>query len=137
MQRRYDTYTLDLFAEFSAVIMRYRGWLPRKTQKIKNAENLKLLNSMISGEWQNAKELSDKTGVRFHQAVRLLKIAAYDNNLETKLEEWIDDKHRSRVRTLYRKQKRGDLLLAEIMGMKVYDGPHSAANTRKHVCRGC
>ena len=128
------TLSLDLWVDLDAVIVRYRGLFTRKTLKQIKTEKVEKLYDAISGDWQNARELSVKTEMQHYQAVKLLLVAQWRHyDIETKREEWIDTKGRERKHLYYRKKTR-------IMVYPLFFGfqqvvPHSAINSRVHVCR--
>lgn len=114
--------------------MRYRGLFPRKSLRQKKLDNIEMLNNAIDGSWQTASELSNKTGIGFHQAVKLLQIAVWNYDIDTKVEEWVDRRHRQRSRTLYRRKFK-PMGLYGIFGHQVHEVPCCAVNMRVHVCK--
>jgi hypothetical protein len=135
VQCRKDNKTLDLFYEINAVIMRYRGMFPRKSLKQRKLDKVEQLNSAIDGTWQTALQLSTKTGIRFHQSVKLLQLAVGKYDIETKVEDWIDHRQRQRSRTLYRRKTNLLSLYDSIFGRQVIEVPNCPINARVHVCR--
>jgi hypothetical protein len=131
---RKDQLTRDMFEEISAVIKRYRGIFARKSLRQRKLDNMYLLNSVIDGNWQTSFEISQKTGIAFHQAVKLLQIAKWDCDIEVKHEEWIDNRKRKRSRALYRRRGNVMSLLNSIFGHPAPVEP-LAANVRIHICR--
>lgn len=132
MRHRRDTKTLDMF--YDAVIQRYRGLFPRKSIRQRKLNKIELLNNAIGGEWQTALELSTRTGIKFHQSVKLLQLAVGKYDIETKVEDWIDHRKRQRSRTLYRRKKNIWGLYANIFGHKLIETPVQM-NARVHLCR--
>jgi hypothetical protein len=131
-----DTLTIPLWDEIGTLVVRYRGRFPRKSRKQRKLDNIKRLNDAINGEWQNAKELSMKTGIRYFEAFKLLQTVLWNYyDIEVKEEEWIDERYRQRKRRFYRKKAAPMGLYATIFGVKVPAVPCCEANTRRHVCR--
>jgi hypothetical protein len=129
-----DIFTLDLFSELTAVVKYYRGVFVRKSLRQRKLDHMQLLNSAIDGTWQTSFELSKKTGISFHQAVKLLQIAKWDFDIEVKHEEWIDERKRKRSRSLYRRRSDGMSLLNSIFGRKPAVLP-ATAPVRIHICK--
>jgi hypothetical protein len=130
----YDTLTLPLWDDLGTLVVRYRGLFPRKSLRQRKIDNIELLNNAIVGTWQTASELSKNTGIGFHQCVKLLQIAVWRYDIEMRVEDWIDHRHRNRSRTLYRRKFK-PMGLYGIFGHQVIDVPHCAANMRVHVCK--
>lgn len=130
-----DALTLDLFSELTAVVKYYRGVFARKSLRQRKLDGMELLNSAIDGNWQNAFELSKKTGLVFHQAVKLLQIAQHQYDIEVKHEEWIDNRKRKRTRALYRRKTDGmSTLLASIFGHRPIAAP-IPHTVQIHICK--
>jgi hypothetical protein len=126
-----DNRTLELFIE--PLVVRYRGSLPRKSRKEKKNFNIKLLNSAINGEWQNAYQLSLKTGICYCVAFHLLRTVAWENyDIEISEETWIDEKFRNRKRSLYRRKTANISLMDTIFGVKMPS--FKEATVTKHYC---
>jgi hypothetical protein len=130
-----DALTLDLFSELTAVVKYYRGVFVRKSLRQRKLDSMGLLNSAIDGNWQTAFELSQKTGIAFHQSVKLLQIAKWQYDIEVKHEEWIDNRKRKRSRALYRRKTDGmSTLLASIFGHRPIPVP-TPHTVRIHICK--
>jgi hypothetical protein len=114
------------------VFMRYRGFFSRKSVRQRKLDRMELLNIAISGQWQTALELSRKTSIPFHQAVKLLQIAQWRFDIETKRIDYIDERKRQRTKTLYRR-KHNITGLAALFGMRAVDVPKGVG--RVHICR--
>lgn len=113
-------------------IQRYRVIFFCKSAKERKADRMELLNIAIDGQWQTALELSRKTSIPFHQAVKLLQIAQWRFDIETKRIDWIDERKRQRTKTLYRR-KHNVTGLCALFGMKVIEVPKGVG--RVHICR--
>lgn len=114
-------------------VKRYKGLFPRKSARQRKMDRMELLNFAIDGQWQTALELSRKTTIPFHQAVKLLQIAQWRFDIETKRIDWIDERKRHRTKTLYRR-KHNVSSLCSILGMRAVAVP-AHVKARVHVCK--
>lgn len=114
------------------VLKRYRGIFPRKSARQRKLDRMDLLDCAITGQWQTALELSQKTSIPFHQAVKLLQIAQWRFDIETKRIDWIDERKRHRTKTLYRRKHNTNPLYS-IFGIKPVQAPVGIG--RVHICR--
>lgn len=109
----------------------YRATIPKRSLRHRKYEAGEILCNALNHNWQTAKELSIKTGIRFHQAVKLLQIVMQTHDIEVKHIEWIDGKRRHRGYTMYRKRKDMASIYNAILGFK----PHPVAAGVVHKCK--
>lgn len=92
-----------------------------------------ILLRAINNTWQTAEAISVKTGIRYHQAAKLLLMLSGEPNIEIKRVDFIDSKKRVKCKYLYRKQKDMASVYNEILGFK---SPPIHAVGRVHLLDG-
>ncbi len=119
--------------ELTPQIEWYRGSAIKRSIKKRKAFNINLINSVINGEWQNAKSISLKTGLYYFVVYKLLNTVTWQfYDIEVKEETWVDEKCRNRKRRLYRRKQKDMSLMDTMFGVKMPS--FKEANVTKHYC---
>lgn len=133
MQVSFTDSVITAWQSTVAQITRYKGSFAKKSVRQRKLDRMELLNCAITTQWQTALELSRITSIPFHQAVKLLQIAQWRYDIETKRIDWIDECKRHRTRTLYRRAIK-PVTLSSLWGFKPLEVPASA-KVRVHICK--
>ncbi len=115
------------------VSVTYRCSVIKRTPKNRKMEAKDILLRAINNTWQTAEAISVKTGIRYHQAAKLLLMLQNEKDVEIKRVDFEDSKHRIRSRYFYRKQKDMASIYNEILGFKV---PIAHVAGRVHLLDG-
>lgn len=133
MQVSFTDSVINAWESTVAQITRYKGFFAIKSVRQRKLDRMELLNFAITNQWQTALELSRITSIPFHQAVKLLQLAQWRYDIETKRVDWIDHRKRLRTKTLYRRAP-NQTSLCSIFGMKAFQVPTNI-KARVHICK--
>ena len=117
MRVYYSKVTINnpLITELDAKII-YRCSVIKRTPKNRKMEAKDILLRSINNTWQTAEAISIKTGIRYHQAAKLLLMLSGEKDVEIKRVDFVDSKKRIKSKYLYRKQKDMASIYNSILG---------------------
>jgi hypothetical protein len=120
-----------------AIVYRYRGRVALSTE-----QKRELILKAATADWLLAEDIATRTRLPVHSCAKLLVSLAEAGELECKVQEWVDHKHRNRRRSMYRLPRRpaaaglGTLMRALGLCAKPRRAPKPAGCVHRHRMEG-